>query len=29
MRKNPIWTLGLNPRNDFYISLTINRGIKY
>ena len=29
MRKNPIWTIRLNPRNDSYISLTTNKGKKY
>ena len=29
MRKNPIWTVRLNPRNDSHITLTTNKGKKY
>ena len=29
MRKNPIWTVRLNPINDSYITLTTNKGKKY
>lgn len=29
MRKNPIWTVRLNPRNDSQITLTTNKGKKY